>query len=47
MAADPLLLVAARWLGLAALALLALTVLGFVLRWGLRFRLVEIGRAHV
>lgn len=42
MAADPLLLVAARWLGLAALALLLLTVLGFISRWGIRFRLVGV-----
>jgi hypothetical protein len=42
MAADPLLLVAAKWLALAALALLLLTVLGFVSRWGIRFRLVGV-----
>ncbi|MFN9548440.1 MAG: DUF2518 family protein [Cyanobacteriota bacterium] len=42
MAADPILLMAARWLGLAALALVALTVLGFLRRWGIRFRLVGI-----
>ncbi|MFN9645234.1 MAG: DUF2518 family protein [Cyanobacteriota bacterium] len=42
MAADPLLLVAARWLALAALALLLLTVAGFVSRWGIRFRLVGV-----
>ncbi|MBM5816671.1 MAG: hypothetical protein FJ083_08815 [Cyanobacteria bacterium K_Offshore_surface_m2_239] len=42
MAADPLLLVAAKWLALAALALLVLTVLGFVSRWGIRFRLVGV-----
>ncbi|MFN9622817.1 MAG: DUF2518 family protein [Cyanobacteriota bacterium] len=42
MAADPLLLVAARWLALAALALLLLTVSGFVSRWGIRFRLVGV-----
>ncbi|MFM1799648.1 MAG: hypothetical protein RLZZ117_1926 [Cyanobacteriota bacterium] len=42
MAADPLLLVAAKWLGLAALGLLLLTVLSFVSRWGVRFRLVGV-----
>jgi hypothetical protein len=42
MAADPLLLVASKWLGLAALALLVLTVIGFVARWGIRFRLVGV-----
>jgi hypothetical protein len=42
MAADPLLLVASKWLGLAALALLVLTVIGFVVRWGIRFRLVGV-----
>jgi hypothetical protein len=42
MAADPILLVAAKWLALAALALLALTVAGFARRWGIRFRLVGI-----
>lgn len=42
MAADPILLVAAKWLGVAALALLVLTVLGFVARWGIRFRLVGV-----
>lgn len=42
MAADPLLLMAAKWLALAALALVVLTVLGFVSRWGIRFRLVGV-----
>jgi hypothetical protein len=42
MAADPLLLVAAKWLALASLALLLLTVSGFVSRWGIRFRLVGV-----
>lgn len=42
MAADPLLLVAAKWLALASLALLLLTVVGFVSRWGIRFRLVGV-----
>ncbi len=42
MTADPFLLVTAKWLGLAALALLALTVAGFVARWGVRFRLVGV-----
>jgi hypothetical protein len=42
MAADPILLVAAKWLALASLALLLLTVVGFVSRWGIRFRLVGV-----
>lgn len=42
MAADPILLVAARWLGLAALVLVVVTVVGFFGRWGIRFRLVGI-----
>jgi hypothetical protein len=42
MAADPILLVASKWLALAALALLLLTVAGFLQRWGIRFRLVGI-----
>jgi len=42
MAADPILLVAAKWLGLAAGGLLLLTVIGFVARWGIRFRLVGV-----
>ncbi|MEB3334634.1 MAG: DUF2518 family protein [Cyanobacteriota bacterium] len=42
MAADPILLVAARWLGWAALALVALTIGGFAGRWGIRFRLVGV-----
>lgn len=31
---------AAQWMGIATLTLAALTVLGFVLKWGVRFRLV-------
>jgi hypothetical protein len=42
MAADPILLVAAKWLGLAAGGLLLLTVMGFFARWGIRFRLVGV-----
>ena len=42
MAADPILLVAAQWLGWAALALVALTIGGFAGRWGIRFRLVGV-----
>lgn len=42
MAADPILLVAAKWLALAALVLLVLTVAGFLARWGIRFRLVGV-----
>lgn len=33
---------AARWVGIATLACTALTVLGFLLKWGIRFRLVGI-----
>ena len=42
MAADPILLVAAKWLGIASGLLILATVAGFVLRWGIRFRLVGI-----
>jgi hypothetical protein len=42
MAADPILLVASKWLGVAALVLLGLTVAGFLARWGIRFRLVGV-----
>ena len=42
MRADPLLLSAGTWLGIAGAALLLITVLGFVLRWGIRFRLVGV-----
>ena len=40
MRADPLLLSAGTWLGIAGAALLMITVLAFLLRWGIRFRLV-------
>ncbi len=42
MLADPILLVAAKWLGIASGLLILATVAGFVLRWGIRFRLVGI-----
>ncbi|MFM2079330.1 MAG: hypothetical protein RLZZ219_12 [Cyanobacteriota bacterium] len=42
MRADPLLLTAGTWLGIAGAALLVITVLAFVLRWGVRFRLVGV-----
>ena len=42
MRADPLLLTAGEWLGIASAALLVLTVVAFVVRWGIRFRLVGI-----
>ena len=42
MAADPILLVASQWLGLATLGLALLTVVGFLQRWGIRFRLVGV-----
>ena len=42
MVADPLLLKAGSWLAIAGGVLLVLTVLAFVLGWGLRFRLVGV-----
>ena len=42
MAADPLLLKAGIWLGIASGVLLVLMLLGFALRWGIRFRLVGV-----
>jgi hypothetical protein len=42
MRADPLLLSAGTWLGIAGGALLLITVLAFLLRWGIRFRLVGV-----
>ena len=42
MRADPLLLTAGQWLGIAGGVLLLLTLLAFALRWGLRFRLVGV-----
>jgi Protein of function (DUF2518) len=42
MRADPLLLSAGTWLGIAGGVLLLITVLAFVLRWGIRFRLVGV-----
>jgi hypothetical protein len=42
MRADPLLLSAGTWLGIAGAALLLITVLAFLLRWGIRFRLVGV-----
>ena len=42
MRADPLLLTAGEWLGIAGGVLLVLTVVGFVARWGIRFRLVGV-----
>ena len=42
MRADPLLFSAGTWLGIAGAALLLITVLAFVLRWGIRFRLVGV-----
>jgi hypothetical protein len=42
MPADPLLLKAGIWLGIASGGLLVLMLLGFALRWGIRFRLVGI-----
>ena len=42
MRADPLLLTAGEWLGIAAAGLLLITVVAFVARWGFRFRLVGV-----
>ena len=42
LAADPILLLAARWLGVASGLLALLMVVGFWARWGFRFRLVGI-----
>ncbi|MFM7652117.1 MAG: Ycf51 family protein [Vulcanococcus sp.] len=42
MRADPLLFSAGTWLGIAGAALLLITVLAFLLRWGIRFRLVGV-----
>lgn len=42
MPADPLLLTAGQWLGVASAVLAVLTVAAFVLRWGIRFRLVGV-----
>jgi hypothetical protein len=42
MAADPILLVAGKWLGAASGLLALATGAGFLARWGIRFRLVGI-----
>ncbi|MEX0589167.1 MAG: DUF2518 family protein [Cyanobium sp.] len=42
MAADPILLTAGQWLGAASGVLAVTTVVGFLSRWGIRFRLVGI-----
>ncbi|MBM5783604.1 MAG: hypothetical protein FJ076_01945 [Cyanobacteria bacterium K_DeepCast_35m_m1_288] len=42
MRADPLLLTAGEWLGVSSAVLLLLTVVAFVVRWGIRFRLVGV-----
>ncbi|MFY8149021.1 MAG: DUF2518 family protein [Prochlorococcaceae cyanobacterium] len=42
MSADPILFEAGRWLGGASGVLALLTGLGFVARWGIRFRLVGV-----
>ena len=42
MSTDPILLVAGAWLGAASGVLALLTGAGFLLRWGIRFRLVGI-----
>jgi hypothetical protein len=42
LAADPILLVAGKWLGVASGVLAVLMGVGFLARWGIRFRLVGI-----
>ena len=42
MRADPLLLTAGEWLGIAGGVLVLLTLVAFVARWGIRFRLVGV-----
>lgn len=42
MAADPILFTAGQWLGAASGLLALLTGVGFLARWGIRFRLVGI-----
>jgi hypothetical protein len=42
MSTDPILLVAGEWLGAASGVLAVLTVSGFLLGWGIRFRLVGV-----
>lgn len=42
MSADPFLFLAGQWLGAASGLLALLTVAGFALRWGIRFRLVGV-----
>ncbi|MCP9882550.1 Ycf51 family protein [Cyanobium sp. Alchichica 3B3-8F6] len=42
MAADPILLTAGQWLGAASGALAITTVVGYLRRWGIRFRLVGV-----
>jgi hypothetical protein len=42
MSTDPILLVAGEWLGAASGVLALVTIAGYLLRWGVRFRLVGI-----
>lgn len=42
LAADPILLVAGKWLGIASGVLAVLMAVGFLARWGIRFRLVGV-----
>ena len=42
MGADPILFQAGQWLGAAGAALLVVTVVSFLARWGVRFRLVGV-----
>ena len=42
MSTDPILLVAGEWLGAASGVLALLTITGYLLRWGIRYRLVGV-----
>jgi hypothetical protein len=42
MSTDPILLVAGEWLGAASGVLALLTIAGYLLRWGIRYRLVGV-----
>ena len=42
MSTDPILLVAGEWLGAASGVLALITIVAYLVRWGVRFRLVGI-----